>query len=774
MGPHGLGIAPKPDALILVGEFGLVLMVLEAGIEVDLAQVALVGARGVAVAFAGSLIPLAIGATLARVVFDMNVKSALAIGASLAPTSMGISLKVLQDGGVLSTPTGQLIIAAAVMDDVIALVLLSELEALRDPTPVNFVVPIVSSICFIAVVGYSAVRVIPKVLVEHLVPRVPRVHLEGVLLFLVFVVAYSLMVVLHYGESSHLLGAFLGGLCFCSLASMQHVWHIQVEKILSWLVRVFFACSIGFEVPIADLWTGPVLARTGVFLLAGLGKIGTGIFAKPFSATEAAKIGFAMSAWGEFAFIVATASREAGTLDHQDYSAVVLAVLLSALYAPFAVKFAIDYDKKHAYKIDYPDNSGSARKVDGGEDGFVSARSLEAKHVLHPVYYVSTIHCKSRWGLNDAVLKAIYDPSVGLEVLDIAIKPSGGWTMCELFLRDPGLRAPLDASVRCLENHRVEMKIPILQQALEEAVLLDNDRQKGDEADDSAREGPPSPKDRGMLPRAGEVLLARWIPDIADDVEDNSYASTDELASRQAGIALHGVANGASGTGDDDLVKSQITLRIMQRAGSLVDIKRELQNAADHSLHEAMMEGRQENDYGVNRIQPRLGMGTVNKYRAAAEEMQTQMMERGLSMSRPPLDAAHYTDADASAVTLSGAMGARLASEVRSASFRPEKDGHVHENVSPKRTSFDTIPFRRGSVGNAFAVKGKPSPVRRVSVGNVFGVKGKASPIESVASLSPREPRESESSMVTLTGAGAQRLAMELRQRLKSAELGTQ
>ena len=54
--------------------------------------------------------------------FDMPIKSALAIGASLAPTSMGISLKVLQDGGVLSTPTGQLIIAAAVMDDVIALV----------------------------------------------------------------------------------------------------------------------------------------------------------------------------------------------------------------------------------------------------------------------------------------------------------------------------------------------------------------------------------------------------------------------------------------------------------------------------------------------------------------------------------------------------------------------------------------------------------------------------------------------------------------------------
>ena len=128
--------------------------------------------------------------------------------------------------------------------------------------------------------GILRVRVPPDVLVRRVVPRVAKENVEGVLLGLRFVVAYALMVVLHYGRSSHLLGAFLGGLCFCSLSSMQHTWHVKVEKILSWLVRVFFACTIGFEVPIRDLWTGPVLARAGVFLVARLGKIATGLFAK--------------------------------------------------------------------------------------------------------------------------------------------------------------------------------------------------------------------------------------------------------------------------------------------------------------------------------------------------------------------------------------------------------------------------------------------------------------------------------------------------------------
>ena len=539
VGPHGLNIAPKPDALMMVGEFGLVLMVLEAGVEVDLASLSLVGARGVQVAFFGSLVPLAIGATLAKLVFDMSAKTCLAVGACLAPTSMGISLKVLQDGGVLGTPTGQLIIAAAVMDDVIALVLLSELEALKNPTPVNFVVPIASSSRFIVLVGYLATRVVPDVLVKQVVPRVPKKHLEGVLLGAVFVAAYAMMVTTHYGRSSHLLGAFLGGLCFCSLSSMQHVWHAQVEKILSWLIRVFFACTIGFEVPIRDLWTAPVLARAAVFMLAALGKVATGAFARPFNAHEAAKIGFAMSAWGEFAFIVATASREAGTLGHQEFSAVILCVLLSAMYAPLAVNYAIKAEKRAA---GLGKDGRRAVLVESGRDkkkwlccgprvmrrdvSFTTAATPDGKPMTtHRVYYVCAIECPSRWGLNDAVLRAVYHPSVNLDVLDVSLEPRGNDAMaCELFLRDPGLRAPLDAELDCDENKRVTEKIVSLKAAFERLVLVSGGTTRSRESDDDAGSAIAVPN--------GEVLIARWVPDVEprppdpDAIQDDSARGT--------------------------------------------------------------------------------------------------------------------------------------------------------------------------------------------------------------------------------------------------------
>ena len=553
VGPHGLNIAPKPDALMMVGEFGLVLMVLEAGVEVDLASLSLVGARGVQVAFFGSLVPLAIGSVLSKLVFDMSAKTCLAVGASLAPTSMGISLKVLQDGGVLGTPTGQLIIAAAVMDDVIALVLLSELEALKNPTPVNFIVPIVSSLCFIVFVGYLATRVVPDVLVKQLVPRVPKKHLEGVLLGMVFVVAYGMMVTTHYGRSSHLLGAFLGGLCFCSLSSMQTVWHQQVEKILSWLIRVFFACTIGFEVPIRDLWTGPVLARAAVFMIAAFGKVATGLFARPLTAVEASKIGFAMSAWGEFAFIVATASREAGTLGHQEFSAVILCVLLSAVYAPLCVSQAIKAEKRGAglgkdgKRSLALVNSGKRQwwccgpKVMRREISFTTAAMPDGnKRAIYRVYYVCAIECPSRWGLNDAVLRAVYNPLVDLDVLDVSLESRGNDVMaCELFLKDPMLQAPLDAEIECEENAAVNAKIVKIREALEKLVL---------------HRAPPRDGNK-VGEYEGEVLLARWVPDIQEPAPESEASST---------VGGDTWRNGAENGGFDEsfvLKQAQILLR---------------------------------------------------------------------------------------------------------------------------------------------------------------------------------------------------------------------
>ena len=96
LGPELLDVVPFPDALQLVGEVGLLLLVLEAGLEVDLQMLKQIGAKGLIVAAVGSLLPLGMGTGIAIGIGKLEVMEALAVGASLSPTSMAIALNILK------------------------------------------------------------------------------------------------------------------------------------------------------------------------------------------------------------------------------------------------------------------------------------------------------------------------------------------------------------------------------------------------------------------------------------------------------------------------------------------------------------------------------------------------------------------------------------------------------------------------------------------------------------------------------------------------------
>ena len=222
------------------------------------------------------------------------------MGCTLAPTSMGIALNVLKQAKLLNTPTGQLIIAAAVLDDVIALLLLSELQALGNPTPVALMAPIAVSLGLMLFFGGVAVFVMPG-LISFVMPRIPQQQQPYVLLGAVssptrhahthapthahihahhhahihahihahvhahihapthththarpppqaaahrtappqvLCLAISLVPLCHTLGSSHLLGAFLAGFCFCTDDHVHKAWAKQVKRVLHWLLKI--------------------------------------------------------------------------------------------------------------------------------------------------------------------------------------------------------------------------------------------------------------------------------------------------------------------------------------------------------------------------------------------------------------------------------------------------------------------------------------------------------------------------------------------------------
>jgi Kef-type K+ transport system membrane component KefB len=141
-GPEGFDLicVPYAETFVILGNLGLVLLIVQAGLEMDYDTLKLVGLRGVIIAVVGTILPVTIGTAIATLYID-GWNAALCAGCSFGPTSAGIAINVLgrsssnnQNNNILNLPVGQLIVAAAIVDDILALVVLSQLKALTTKT----------------------------------------------------------------------------------------------------------------------------------------------------------------------------------------------------------------------------------------------------------------------------------------------------------------------------------------------------------------------------------------------------------------------------------------------------------------------------------------------------------------------------------------------------------------------------------------------------------------------------------------------------------------
>lgn len=144
-------------------------------------------------------------------------------------------------------PVGQLIIAAAVIDDMIALIVLSMLEILTvdEISVAAILVPIISAVGFLVIGGYIAIFIAPPFIHRFLLGKVDERYHNKIELALLFGLLLGLMPATYYAKASFLMGAFLAGLTFCTSHGLHTLFVSQFKRILAWLMRIFFAASIG-------------------------------------------------------------------------------------------------------------------------------------------------------------------------------------------------------------------------------------------------------------------------------------------------------------------------------------------------------------------------------------------------------------------------------------------------------------------------------------------------------------------------------------------------
>jgi Kef-type K+ transport system membrane component KefB len=335
LGSSVLGLVdPEVEVVHLLAELGVILLLFAIGLETDLRKLLEVGGASAAVASVGVVLPFALGYGACRLLGLPNLV-AIVSGAALTATSIGISARVLSDLGRLQEPESQIILGAAVIDDVIGLVILTVVAGLAQGEQITALD--VAGITAVALGFLIATLVVGSLIVPHLVNAASRIDLPGTITILAVILAFSLAWLADRAGSAVIIGAFAAGLL---LARSPRAREIErgVTELGHFFVPLFFV-SVGASVDVRvfnplDPANHSTLLVGGLLLVAAVaGKFAAG-FAAPWFKGKKSVIGVGMIPRGEVGLIFAQMGLSSGVFDAKLFSAVTLMVMVTTFLAP--------------------------------------------------------------------------------------------------------------------------------------------------------------------------------------------------------------------------------------------------------------------------------------------------------------------------------------------------------------------------------------------------------------------------------------------------------
>lgn len=354
LGASVLGIIPtSPDdplteVVTILAEIGVLVLLFEIGLETDLKQLVRVGRGAMSVAMVGVTLPLVFGILFwlsPLVPSELNVASrsttAIYVGAALTATSVGITARVLQDLNVMSSIEARLIIGAAVLDDVLGLVLLGLVASLAAGVAIS--VFQVGRALGVAIGFLVAAIVIGFYIAPKFFSLVDRMRVRGVLLVSAFVFILMVAALADLAGSAMIIGAFAAGIILSRTNQFDTI-ESQIKPVSDIFTPIFFL-SIGAQLDVGLL--NPFAPGNlqilgiggGLFVIAVVGKVAAG-WAAPWRTYNRAAVGFGMLPRGEVGLIFAQIGLTTGILSSELFSAILLMVIGTTFIAPFLLKWS--------------------------------------------------------------------------------------------------------------------------------------------------------------------------------------------------------------------------------------------------------------------------------------------------------------------------------------------------------------------------------------------------------------------------------------------------
>lgn len=349
IGPSILGWVNQTDFLLEMAEIGVILLMFSAGLETDLKELMKTGPIATLIACAGVFIPLAIGALYYMVFYGMapwgseEFYKAVFVGTILTATSVSITVQSLKEMGKIKGKVGTTILSAAIIDDVIGIIVLTFVIGFKNPDskPSTVIINTVLFFIFAIVVGFISYKVFK--LLDKRYPHTRRIPIAG--LAYCFLMAY---IAERYFGIADITGAYVAGIILCSINDSSYIERKVDVNSYMLFGPVFFA-SIGLKTNIDSVTGGILLFSLGFVLVGLISKIiGCGLMAKicKFSGNDSLKIGVGMMTRGEVALIVSQKGLTAGLLEPVYFTSVILLIIVSSIATPIVLKILYSRDKE--------------------------------------------------------------------------------------------------------------------------------------------------------------------------------------------------------------------------------------------------------------------------------------------------------------------------------------------------------------------------------------------------------------------------------------------
>ena len=341
IGPSLLGWVDNTAFISQMAEIGVILLMFSAGLGTDIKELQRTGPIAFLIACAGVFVPLVCGSAYYMLFYGVRSLSspdfieAVFVGTIMTATSVSITVETLKELGFLKTKVGTTIMAAAIIDDVIGIIVLTFVISFKDSNIKIGTVCFRTFMFFIFAIGVGFVTYKLFQMIDKKYPHTRRIPIAG--LALCFAMAYIAEDLFGIADIT---GAYVAGIILCSISDSDYI--ARKMDINSYMLfgPIFFA-SIGLKTDLADFSASIFLFSIGFVIIALLAKIiGCGLMAKlcRFNGRESLICGVGMMTRGEVALIVSQKGLSVGLISPVYFSAVILLILVSSIATPVFLK----------------------------------------------------------------------------------------------------------------------------------------------------------------------------------------------------------------------------------------------------------------------------------------------------------------------------------------------------------------------------------------------------------------------------------------------------